>query len=285
MKLFHRIYFHTKDMFWLQFLQIPKSKTIDDFQIEGYSSEQLARFWKRSSSLQNFLLKSLAIGGASTMVLVWLAYLVPHLRFQAELTPLVFWSVVGGNFIFLILLGSANLATVMGAQIYFYLICRLLIERFDLAAAQLKRLASAKKLEVLEIERTAAIFERIVNDLQRCDHFLSKLNLLNYYFGVSICALTLVNGLFLSFKNLFSRIPTHSLPSCSSFRQKRFYLALLFTAVCHVIYTGVDGHFLLCWKTTQRNHPIPPAADASSRLERTQIQNGHSTAPNSRLHE
>lgn len=196
MKLFHRIYFHAKDMFWLQFLQIPKSKSVDDFKIEGYSSEKLAAFWKSSSFLQNLLLKSLAVGGACTMVLVWLGYLIPHLRFQVEFTPLTFWSIVGGNFIFLVTLGSVNLAAVMGVQIYFCLICRLLIERFDLVANRLRSLSTAKKLNVPKVQRTASIFERTANDLQRCDHFLSKLNLINYYFGVSVCALTLVNGLF-----------------------------------------------------------------------------------------
>ena len=194
LKIFHRIYFHSKDQYWLRFLQIPKSKTVNDIQIDGYSSQRLADFWKSSSYLQNLLLKSLTIGGAGTMVLVGLAYLVPHLKYLDLFPPLIFWSIVVGNILFLIILGSANLAAVIGTMIYLYLICRLLIERFDLVAHRLRRLAVAKKLDVPEVQKTTAIFEQIVNDLQKSDHFFAKFNLTNYYFGVSICSMTLVNG-------------------------------------------------------------------------------------------
>lgn len=194
MMLFHRIYFCSKNQYWLRFLQIPKSKTVSDLKIDGYSGEQLAGFWRFSSSLQSRLFKSLLIGGAGTMVLVDLAYLIPHLKYMDQFRPAIFWSIVVGNILFLIVLGSANLTGVMGCIVYLYLICRLLIERFDAAAVRLKRLAVATRLDVLEVKRTALVFERTVNDLQRCDHFFSKFNLLNYYFCVSICSLTLVNG-------------------------------------------------------------------------------------------
>ena len=80
--LFLRINYSKKYQFWLRFLQIPKTKTIDQLKIKYYQKENLIEFWKLSSSIQNFAFKSLCLFTIFTMGFGAAAYIVVYKEYN-----------------------------------------------------------------------------------------------------------------------------------------------------------------------------------------------------------
>lgn len=62
--------------YWLRYFQIPKTRAPDELKLVGYSTEQLTKFWKLSSSLQAIVLKTLFIQSILTMTLAATSYLI-----------------------------------------------------------------------------------------------------------------------------------------------------------------------------------------------------------------
>ena len=75
-------------------IQMPIKRSPDDLQLVGYSKEQLKRFWKLSSSLQNIFLKSLLVQAIITMSLPAILYGIIMQRHSYRHSPIVFWTIL-----------------------------------------------------------------------------------------------------------------------------------------------------------------------------------------------
>lgn len=111
------MFYDKKNSYWLRFLQIPKTKSIDDSKIKGYSKDRLKSFWNFSSRLQNFLLKTLVINGTLTMCLGGIGYLVAMRNFYDQFSPVIYTTIATANFLSLVILGAGNLTCIIGLMV------------------------------------------------------------------------------------------------------------------------------------------------------------------------
>ena len=193
MRLFNRIHYHKKDAYWLRFLQMPKERSSKDLVVDGYSEQKVQEFWKLASFLQH-LLKALAVMGAITMSLACASYLYASKQKYFDLhEPAIFWTIAISNYCSLLFIGIFDFTSTFGLILYLYLISRFLTERFDLVQTEFYELAYAGgKLDTNALDRFIHRFERIIDDLQRADHFWCKFNSLNYHFGMALCSVLLL---------------------------------------------------------------------------------------------
>lgn len=80
--------------YWLRYFQLPTTRSPDDLQLVGYSKEQLTKFWRLSSSLQAFTLKSLFVQAIVTMSLPSILYGIMMQRHSYRYSPTVFWTIL-----------------------------------------------------------------------------------------------------------------------------------------------------------------------------------------------
>ena len=80
--------------YWLRYFQIPKTRAPDELKLVGYSTQQLTKFWKLSSSLQAIVLKSLLIQAIITMALPAILYGIIMQKWSELHSPVVFWTIL-----------------------------------------------------------------------------------------------------------------------------------------------------------------------------------------------
>lgn len=193
MKLFNGIHYNKKDAYWLRFLQIPKNRSSSDLKIDGYSNENIIKFWNKSNFLQNYFLKTLCVMGAITMSLACSSYLYASRKNYYHLhSPDLFWTIAIANYCSLLFIGIFDFTSSIGLILFLYLICKFLKDRFDHIRIVFEQLAIKKKLDLEFVDKNVYRFNLIVDDLQRCDVFWSKFNFLNYNFALILCSVLLL---------------------------------------------------------------------------------------------
>lgn len=184
MILFRKTNFSKKYSFWIKFLQVPKTKSPYQLIIDGYSSENIRKYWQKSSRILQ-LLKILAVMGVVTMSLACLNYLyISKSKYYNLFEPNVFWAIGMVNYCALLFVGIFDFIYTFGLILYLYLISYFLKERFNLIQMRIDRLAYREsKLNLVAINKLIHQFNLIIIDLLKCNIFWSRFNYWNYYFG------------------------------------------------------------------------------------------------------
>lgn len=96
MYLFQRMMHEKRYRFWIRYLQMPMNRTPQELKLVGYSSEDLAKFWKVSNQLQSIALKFGTFNSIFVMSLSAISYvIIMHQRYGGKLhSAPVFWSIL-----------------------------------------------------------------------------------------------------------------------------------------------------------------------------------------------
>ena len=167
---------------------MPISKTTYQLKLNSYSEDRVREFWKYSSSIQNFILKTILISGIVTMSMAGISNVIMMWKYSRLLPLLTFWTILIINYISLIAIGTMNLIMNIGLITYFYLICKILKERFDIITTELNCLVQ-EKFDLHKLKTLLNDFNLTVDDLQKSDHFWSKFNFWNYHSATLICSI------------------------------------------------------------------------------------------------
>ena len=183
-------------MFFFRFFQIPISKKPDQLTLNSYSEDRVREFWKYSSSIQNFILKTLLIICPITMSFLATSYVIMMWKYSQLLPFLTFWTILITNYISLIAIGTMCIVMESGLITYLYLVCKILRERFDIITSELHCLVRNKS-DLHKLKTLLDDFNLNVDDLQKSDHFWSKFIFWNYHFATLNCSVLFLTGKFL----------------------------------------------------------------------------------------
>ena len=92
------------------------------------------------------------------------------------------------NYISLILIGTMNLLVVLSPVLYLYLTCLILRDRFAQTTVRLEAFTTDKAMDLAKLDEYLLDFNRIVDDLQKCDRFWSQILSSQYLLAISICS-------------------------------------------------------------------------------------------------
>ena len=92
---FQKIGRQSEYAFWLKFFQIPVTRTPEQLKLEStYPDDQKRRFWRLSSFLQSFVMKSVLVTGILAMSLGAMSYLFMSQKYVNLHSLVVFWTIV-----------------------------------------------------------------------------------------------------------------------------------------------------------------------------------------------
>ena len=177
-----------------RFFQILISRKPDQLKLNRYPEDRVRKFWKLSSSIQNFTLKTIAISSAITISFIVTSSVIMMWKYSRLLPFLAFCLILILNYLSLLTIGTMNLTIAIGMITYLYLVCKILRERYDIISSDLNRLVR-KKIDLHKLKALLNDFNLVVDDLQRCDYFWSKFIFWNYHMAVVICSILFLFGI------------------------------------------------------------------------------------------
>ena len=87
-----------------------------------------------------------------------------------------------------------NLLITIGPIVHFYLVCKILRERFNHITEKLKKFNHWQKLNSRKVDKHIHDFNQLIDELQRSNFFWSKFLSFGYHIGLAICSILFLCG-------------------------------------------------------------------------------------------